>query len=75
MVAERNLVKPTKTNMVYIILLLYLLAAAGLFAAERYGALKYLLLMSGMFVFTGCLSFYDDGKVGTHGAGCNRNPH
>jgi hypothetical protein len=43
--------------MAYIITLVYLLAAAGVFAAERYGALKYLLLMSGMFIFTGCLSF------------------
>ena len=43
--------------MVYIILLLYLLAAAGLLAAKRYGAVKYLGLMSGMFIFTGCLSF------------------
>ncbi len=33
------------------------MAAAGLFAAERYGAMRSLLLMSGMFVFTGCLSF------------------
>ena len=43
--------------MVYIIIPLYLLAAAGLFAAQRYGALKHLLLISGMFIFTGCLSF------------------
>ena len=43
--------------MVYIIIPLYLLAAAGLYVAQRYGALKYLLLMSGMFIFTGCLSF------------------
>ena len=43
--------------MVYIIILSYLLAAAGLFAAQRYGAFKHLLLMSGMFILTGCLSF------------------
>jgi hypothetical protein len=43
--------------MAFIIILLFLLATAGLFAAARYGASKYLLLTSGMFIFTGCLSF------------------
>jgi hypothetical protein len=36
---------------------LCLLPAAGLVAVKRFGALKYVLLMSGMLNLTGCLSF------------------
>ena len=40
-----------------IITILCLLAAAGLVAVERFGALKYVLLFCGMLNLTGCLSF------------------
>ena len=36
---------------------LRLLPAAGLVAAKRFSALKYVLLISGMLNLTGCLSF------------------
>ncbi len=44
-------------NMGLIITTLRLLAAAILFAAKRYGASKYVLLICGMLNLTGCLSF------------------
>jgi hypothetical protein len=43
--------------MSFIIAILCLLAAAALFAAARYGASKYVLLIWGVLNLTGCLSF------------------
>ncbi len=43
--------------MVIIITLCSLLAAACLYAAERFGALKWVILLCGMLNLTGCLSF------------------
>lgn len=40
-----------------IITILCLLPVASLFAAERFGALKYILLVCGMLNLTSCLSF------------------
>jgi hypothetical protein len=40
-----------------IITILCLLPVAGLFAAERFGALKYILLVCGALNLTSCLSF------------------
>jgi hypothetical protein len=40
-----------------IITLCGLVAAAGLFAAERFGALKWVILVCGVLNLTGCLSF------------------
>jgi hypothetical protein len=44
----------TNLNVSFIIVILFLLAAAALFAAVRYGASKYLLLMCGILNLTGC---------------------
>jgi hypothetical protein len=43
--------------MSFIIVILCLPAAAALFAAVRYGASKYFLLICGMLSLAGCLSF------------------
>jgi uncharacterized protein YceK len=37
--------------------ILCLLAVAGLFSAQRYGAVKNVLLICGMLLLSGCLSF------------------
>jgi hypothetical protein len=43
--------------MVILITALFVVAAAGLIAAERFGVAKYLLILCGVLNLTGCLSF------------------
>jgi len=56
-VPKRITVEQLKEDMLLIFTTLGFLAAAGLLAAERSGALKYLLLISGILLLNGCLSF------------------
>jgi predicted membrane metal-binding protein len=46
-----------KSEIVILITAFWVLAAACLIAAKRFGVAKYLLLLCGAFILTGCLSF------------------
>jgi hypothetical protein len=46
-----------KNEIVILITAFWVVAAACLTAAERFGVAKYLLLLCGAFILTGCLSF------------------
>jgi hypothetical protein len=46
-----------KNEIVIVITVFWALAAACLIAAERFGVAKYLMLLCGAFILSGCLSF------------------
>src|ERR1700685_3880241 len=57
LVRGRTCAEQSKDWMATIMTLFCLLAAACLFAAERFGALKWVVLLCAMLNLTGCLSF------------------